>query len=475
MDDEQASALNENRKQQNADKDEKKTSRSNRSSKNSETRFGLSECDSDGDGDVTIVLSRNKWNESLKAIKNLIHFAQKEREKEKEKKEKKEENENRDILYSIDMLFKNVFSSQRQKEEIDISDKIENITSEQFDCILNQIENDNHENENKNNNKNERENGTLKKQFCKNFAGFGHGDFKMYEIESLSSIETNCGLIFDDFLSINTELIDGELKNLLLKHSSNKEDIDFLYDKIISRRNICSLFPFKHHSYDWHKYGSDYISLIDRLNANKNDKIKMFCILHNCMVNVVAIGDDDWRYGGLDRYIGEQVVKSDERDLNSLCEWYILVEMAKTGIFGKDTKLDNCYGKEVYSSSVVSCIISNIFDNDLSSFKKLLKCCVQDIKFKNDIKKLRDIYANNNNKQGDFDYGIQFYVLNRLTYYVYHDLLLNISMKNDNVLLFPKLKNFFAFLYNFAVYCHCHLHLGADKNDKAECLLDYMC
>ena len=412
--------------------------------------------ENDEDGDVTIVLTRNKWNDALKAIENLMNFAQKEKEKEKEKRrtkknEEKEETENV-ILDSIDTLFKHIFSGKQ--------------------------------NESKNKNKNKRKNSysTLKKQFCKHFDGIGYSYYERYNIKSLPSIVNDYQLIYNDFLDINIQLIDGKLKSFLLKHSNNKQDIDFLYNKIIRQRNICCMFPFKHCRLDWQKYNDDYISLIDQLNASKNDKIKMFCILYNCMVSVFVIGDEYEHhshpgYGGLDRYIKHCVttLKSDDIDLSSLCEWYILVEMAKTGIFGKDTKLDNCYGKEVYSSSVVSCIISNIFDNDLSSFKKLLKCCVQDIKFKNDIKKLRDIYANNNNKQGDFDYGIQFYVLNRLTYYVYHDLLLNISMKNDNVLLFPKLKNFFAFLYNFAVYCHCHLHLGADKNDKAECLLDYMC
>ena len=134
------------------------------------------------------------------------------------------------------------------------------------------------------------------------------------------------------------------------------------------------------------------------------------------------------------------------------------------------------YGKDVYSSSVVSSIISNIFDNDLTSLKELLKYCVQDIKYKNNISKLRDIYdKNNNDKQGkqvDFCYGIQFYVLNRLTYYVYHDLVRISMKKNDSLLLFPTLKKLFSFFYNFAVYCHCYLHfLKNNEGNKSECLL----
>ena len=166
----------------------------------------------------------------------------------------------------------------------------------------------------------------------------------MYNIASLSSIVDDYQLIYSDFLHINNKLIDGELKDLLLKHSNNKQDIHFLYNNnIIRRRNICSMFPFKHPEHDWNnKYGADYISLIDRLNVKKNHKIKMFCILYNCMVSVLAIGDEYQHpnahgYGGLDRYIGDCGSKS--ADLNSLCEWYLLVEMAKTGIFGNDKKI----------------------------------------------------------------------------------------------------------------------------------------
>ena len=108
--------------------------------------------------EVTIVLARNKWNESLKAIENLMHFAQNQREKAKEK-----ESEN-DILENIDMLFKHLFSSRQsnrnEKEEIDVYNEIQNMTSEEFDSILHQIENNN-EYENKNNNNNDNNNNII--------------------------------------------------------------------------------------------------------------------------------------------------------------------------------------------------------------------------------------------------------------------------------------------------------------------------
>ena len=457
--------------------------------------------------EVKIVLTTDKWNESLKAMRNLKHFSEKERKKEKEKKEKI----GNDVLDSIDVLFNNIFRGSSESsvtnsksnkkrmeeekqaiEEGEQKDQVNLIKMKKTDDesinehkeILTQLHDDHEKNkqdetinkfnrqkiENENKNKNKQKNTALKKQFCEKFDGFGLRN-KRYQIKSLSSIENGYDtLIFEDFLSINRELIDGQLKNLLLEHSNNNQDIDFLYNKIIRTRNICSIFPFKHPFAKWSKYNSDYISLIERLNRKTNDKIKLFCILYNCMVNVFVPSDE---HGGLDRYIFH--CKDDDNDLNSVCEWYILVEMVKTGIFGNDKKLMNhetsrIYGEDVYSSSSVSCIVSNIFDNDLTSFKKLLKYCGKDIKENNDIEKLKKIYENNTNYYL-CDYGIQFYVLNRLTYYVYHDLLLlfDISNKNDNLLLFPKLKKLFAFLYDFAIYFHCYPDAA-----KKECLL-FLC
>ena len=99
------------------------------------------------------------------------------------------------------------------------------------------------------------------------------------------------------------------------------------------------MFPFKHYGVNWNKYKDDYISLIDRLNAKKKDKIKMFCILYNCMVSVFGIGDNN--YGALDKYIRDyDTTKNDDNmHLNSFCQWYILVAMVKSGIFGTDKNL----------------------------------------------------------------------------------------------------------------------------------------
>ena len=98
--------------------------------------------------------------------------------------------------------------------------------------------------------------------------------------------------------------------------------------------------------------------------------------------------------------------------LSRLCEWYILVDIVRTGIFGDDRKLNkkntHYYGKDAF-------IVSNIFDNDLTSFEKLLEYCVKDIKYNNSVGKVKDIYKLNDIYHRGH-YGISFYVLNRLTY-----------------------------------------------------------
>ena len=410
------------------------------------------------EGDVTILLTKNEWHESSNAIEILVKFAQEQREKAKERETA--------ILNSIDTLCKCIFLKKEksklkpQEEKRDIYNEMKNLTDNEFEDILDQIKNE------KNNTPSDISINTLEELFCKDFDGFYKSD-RRYKVESLSlsSIVNDYQLMYQDFLSINDRLIDGELKDLLLKHSNNRADVDFVYNKSIRRRNICCLFPFKSCNYKWDDYGEDYISLINQFNANKNDKLKLFCMLYNGIAGIIITGDTG--DSGLDQYIwkyNNYNETSTTYSLSSLCEWYILVEMMKTGIFGNDKKLSKRktyhYDKDVYSSSVVTSIISNIFDNDLTSFKKLVEYCVEDIKYNNDIKKLKDIYKLNDEmdeSDGKGYYGVSFYVLNRLSYVLYHDLLC-IDMKKDNELLFPKLQKFYAFLYHFGVYCHCYIH-----------------
>ena len=239
---------------------------------------------------VTITLTKNEWNESLNAMKILKHFARKNTNQNEKRKENSSDFQI--IKKSIDTLFKHLLSKGSKRD--DIYSTMNNLTSNEFETILNQIDNDN------NNDKDNRENKRLKQQFCQSFDQFGT---VYYKISSLSSIVNDYELIYRDFVSINNELIDNKLKRLLLKHSNNKQDVDFLYNKMIKTRNICSFFPFKSCQHDFDVYNSDYIELMNRFNTNNNDELKMFCILYNCIAGVLVAGDDSDSRGGFDQYI----------------------------------------------------------------------------------------------------------------------------------------------------------------------------
>ena len=444
---------------------------------------------------IVIVLTKKEWNESSNAMKSLCHFAQNEKEKVQENSV--------NIAQCIDVVFKHIFSkhsatkpdtkqeqqpqqndNEKEKEsKTDICDKVDDLTSNEFDKILDQIANETQqlqENSNNDNNKKKKEN-ELEEQFCENFDGFG--DLNYYSVSSLSSlssIENDYKSMCQDFLSINNQLIDTKLKNLLLENSKSEDDIDYLYDKFIKRRSICALLPFKHCEFPYNKYGLDYIELINKFNENNNKKLKMFCILYNCIVSMFITGDNSDR-GGFDKYINAYNSDGNDIDLSSLCQWYILIEMSKCGIFGKggsdditsNNKDEVYFGKDVFESSIISSIITNILNNDLTAFGKLADYCVQDIKSNKNIDELKDIYKLNDDSDSGY-YGISFYILNRLTYVIFHDLLcinindMNYNMDTSDLLLFPSLTRLFKFFYNFSVYCHCYPHSASYNNKTSQ-------
>ena len=64
-------------------------------------------------------------------------------------------------------------------------------------------------------------------------------------IEITSGIVTKKKLASTKDLAIESNLIDTKLYNTLLKYSNNKNDVKFLYLKLlIRRRNIGALFPY---------------------------------------------------------------------------------------------------------------------------------------------------------------------------------------------------------------------------------------
>ena len=97
----------------------------------------------------------------------------------------------------------------------------------------------------------------------------------------------------------------------------------------------------------------------------------------------------------------------------------------------------------------------------LKMFYELVEYCIQDVKEKN----FKEVYGINTHrdiiKKRNYDYGIVFYVLNRLSFVVFHDLMYYENRKDNSFIsrsdtaLFPSLIKLFQFLYNYSVFVHC--------------------
>ena len=137
--------------------------------------------------DVTIVLSKQEWNESSNAIQVLLNFAQSQRRKNTAKTESEDENSAK-ILQSIDTLFTHIFlQTKKRQERVDIYTDLKNLTSNEFENILDQLENITKKSQNKHQDK------LLKSQFCQRFDAFSWA--KHYKISTLSSIVNDYHLV----------------------------------------------------------------------------------------------------------------------------------------------------------------------------------------------------------------------------------------------------------------------------------------
>ena len=321
------------------------------------------------------------------------------------------------VLLAFMFVLLSLWNQSKILHDADVSD-------EQIENDL-QLENDTNTTNNNNTNQN-----TGQSDICTNNKNNNYNQKEKNNYYNELSETDNIGIceLFGKHIRLFCYFL-NRLKHLLLQYSNNTDDVYHVDNKFIQKRSVCGLLALKHCYGVCDEYVSDCISLITRFNRNKNDKSKMICILYNCIANIIMIGDDgNGMSYGLHMYIckyhntdnGEQLSRcvcvfshfSHVTLLHlrftfvvflffvllllscRLCEWYILVQMIKTGIFGNDKKYvvesnHNDYNKDVYSSKSV------LFNNDLKSSKKLLQYCVKDIKHKNDCQKLNK-YINDN-------------------------------------------------------------------------------
>ena len=86
-----------------------------------------------------------------------------------------------------------------------------------------------------------------------------------------------------------------------------------------------------------------------------------------------------------------------------------------------------------------------------NEFKKLIGYCVQDI---SNVINYQMLSSKDENRH---DYPIEQFIVNRLTYVIFHDLnVYHNDNINDKSMLYPNLLTLYKFLYNFSVYCICY-------------------
>ena len=142
--------------------------------------------------------------------------------------------------------------------------------------------------------------------------------------------------------------------------------------------------------------------------------------------------------------------------LTNLLSSYLLDQFAQTAIFGTFFEPDpdahfnvrvseNEMEKQAENKkNAIKLVKKSLFGDEqgLKQFKKLVEYCLQDI----DVSKIYQSHRKN---------GLVFYVINRLTFVIFHDLMNMKDSNKEKEIMFPKMETLFKFLHNFCIYVHC--------------------
>ena len=292
----------------------------------------------------------------------------------------------------------------------------------------------------------------------KNYYGGRQLDNKKNVIDAFESGK-EFGDIFEDFLTIHCNFIQTILVNDLAKYMTDK-DAKYFFSQMRLNRNICALLPFQTNILAFSCLSEDYCKLISYFDKIGNKNMKLFCMIYNGVSNMLlkknttkllelnfCFGFDAWLY---EKVIEPQKNQNDSNDSNNsnststieetktnkekktlveLLKDYILDQIAQSGICGEfiskyGTKTSD---KETEMKKKMEAIskCEKLFYND--DFEKMLEWCVEDFKYKNDLSRLLSIYSKNtvnkNAKVPNSDYGITFFVINRLSYFLFNRLI----------------------------------------------------
>ena len=308
--------------------------------------------------------------------------------------------------------------------------------------------------------------------------------------------------IWHDYLAINCNFIHKELKNsLLVLTNKNIQDVEYLYKKWFFCRNMCAYLPIKYHQHEGLDNWKEYIEMTEYFeNKDKNHPLSLFCMIYSGIANMMFKWDQNTEAGehGLDGYLyhyyhsnkNKKRVLKENKSIADICLDYFLDHIIQTGIFGyfvsdfifTDVKGDEKTQELKKRDLAMKKMFKILFNNDKSDLLKLMQYCVQDIKCDVDQDVVDRYDANTTNTENikrvsgepETNLGIVFYVINRLSFVVFHDLTIwKLQKENKSSsslsMFYPKFVKLYQFLYNFCVWNQCYPQMK-EKSGKHEAL-----
>ena len=302
--------------------------------------------------------------------------------------------------------------------------------------------------------------------------------------------------LWQDFVSIRVKLFEGELKSFLCdKLYLSMTNINKFLDEFKHYRTQCGVLPHINeklpfgslHSKSYSNFMFTTSKILNTSNTSNTSSTSMTTdkkdiLLRNNVVGVLqfyvliwnglfALMNDNsgqekdeyydfFRVGLLETQLYNLITDNDYRNVSASAICNKIVEIVKTWLITQF-----CRTKVFNSNEEVVKQLGLIGDID-TEFNKLLNYCIKDI----NLDKI-DKYRRYNNS-GKHECGLTSFIVNRLVFVVFHDLVMNDIGGNGNdnnnnnnnsnnnnslnYLKFGKLLNMFKFLYNFSVYADCY-------------------
>ena len=251
-----------------------------------------------------------------------------------------------------------------------------------------------------------------------------------------------------------------------LLHGMGQQDLDYLLWKFCNwraRASTSSGFTYTHKHLMFYYFGYNYWDKIKP--ENKTTKTKT-----NTNVNTNEKKEEKEKEQKKECYTLDGMKKVlGDGNLVDFCFGFILCSLAQCGIFGNYLKFTRraqdvsptAAGGHYFTlpnyDVMDKFLIQWLFNGNLDQFKKLIEYCCEDLRERNNVRNMIDIYKDNvkqlrSHFGSNTQYGIMHFVIARLSYVVFHDLMA--YHNNEQNLYFPKLQKFFQFCYNYSVFIH---------------------